>query len=90
MQCRADFGDGGEGGFVGTGETAEGDVDAVVLGFDDFITVNPRGDETGGDAGLGLAVGDVFAVDGEVERIPVVGLTVDFDWVGGEHGFGVG
>lgn len=75
LQCRG----------VGPGEATERDGFGVGLGGDDLAVLDPRGDEAAGDAGVWLAVGFVFARDGEVEAVAVKGLAVDLEWIGGEH-----
>ena len=87
MDGRADFSDGGESGLVGTGETTEGDVDALLLRLLWLAVFDQAGGyETGGDGRIAGAIGVVFAVNGEVQRIERVGLFADFDWVGSVHG----
>ena len=89
MKCRADFGDGGESGGVGAGEATEGNVDALLLRLLWFAVLDQsRWYEAGGDGRIAGTIGVVFAVDGEIERVEVKNLTVDFDWVGRLHGFG--
>lgn len=79
MKCRADFGDGGEGGFVGAGEAAEGEVNGLLLRLLWLAVFDQtRGDETSGDGRIWRAVCVVFAIDGEVQRVSVVGFAVDY------------
>lgn len=86
MESRRDFSDGGECGGVGAGEATKGDVDALLLRLLDLIALDAGWNETGGNAGVGGAVGVVFSVDGEVQRVAVVFLAVDGDGCGCGHG----
>ena len=88
MKSGLDRGDGLLGRGVGSGERAEADRFGVGFGGDDFAVLDAGWDEAAGDAGVWLAVGQIFARDGEVQAVAVKCLAVDLEWVGGEHGFG--
>ena len=86
MKCRADFSYGGESGGVGAGEATESDVHALLLRLLWLAVLDQsRWYETGCNGRIAGTIGEVFAVDGKVERVEVKNLTVDFDWVGGFH-----
>lgn len=85
MKSRADFGDGGKGGFVGAGEATEREADAMLRRLLDFTAFDARGDETGGDGRIAGPVTEILARDGEVEGVAVVGFSVYLDWVGCVH-----
>jgi len=87
LKRRADFGNGGEGWLVGTGEATERKTFCARVVHFDIIALDAGRDEAGGDGRIAGAVGVVFAVDGEVERIKRVRLAVDFDGVGSVHRF---
>lgn len=86
LQGGVDRGDGGERGRVGLVELAEADVEGVLRGGFDRVAFDAGGSEVADDRGVGLARGIVAAGDDEVEAVAVVLLSVDFDWVGGDHG----
>lgn len=80
-----DRGDGLLGGLIRSGERAEGDAKRGRVGGFDCPVCDARGDEAHGDLGVGGPASVVFAGDGEVERVAVVGFAVDFDGVGSVH-----
>ena len=85
MKSRADFGNGGEGGFVGAGEATEREADAMLRRLLDLIAFNAGWDESSGDGRIAGTIGEILARDGEVEREFVVGFAVDGDGSGCVH-----
>ena len=90
MKSRADFGDGGKGGFVGAGEATEREADAMLRRLLDFIAFNAGWDESSGYGRIAGTIGEVLARYGEIERVFVVLIAVDGDWVCSVHRLSVG
>ena len=90
MKSRADFGNGGKGGFVGAGEATEREADAMLRCLLDFIAFNAGWDESSGDGRIAGTIGEILARDGQVEREFVVGFSVDLDGVCSVHRLSVG
>ena len=86
MKSRADFGDGGKGGFVGAGEATEREADAMLLRLLWLAVFDKsRGDESSGYGRIAGTIGEVLARDGEVEAVAVVGFSVDLNGVCSVH-----
>lgn len=79
MESGLDRGDCLLGNLVAAVESAEDDAFGVGFGGVDFAALDARRDESHADRGVWLAGREVFAGDGEVERVAVKCLTVDLD-----------
>lgn len=85
MEGGLDRGDGGLRGGVGSGEGAEADAEGVGVGGDHLAAFDTRRDQAHGDMGVGAAVAPVFAGNSKIERITIVGFSVNGNGIGGDH-----